>query len=70
MFEKSDCKINTKYARIKQKEDCKRKSLLEVSYVLADNGCDIDKIINYIYENGGELIILSKTNQTVQRKCD
>ncbi|MEN8905666.1 MAG: transposase [Clostridiales bacterium] len=43
---------------------------IEVNDILADKKYDSDKIIDYIYENGGELTIPPKTNRTVQRKCD
>lgn len=40
------------------------------SDVLADKGYDSDKIIDYIYDNGGEPTIPSKANRTFQRRCD
>ena len=43
---------------------------LEGSDVLADKGYDADKIIDYIYENGGEPTIPSKENRLFQRRCD
>jgi transposase len=38
--------------------------------VLADKGYDSDKIIDFIYENGGEPTIPPKANRVIQRKCD
>jgi transposase len=40
------------------------------SDVLADKGYDADKIIDYIYENGGEPTIPSKSNRLFQRRCN
>jgi len=43
---------------------------IEGSDVLADKGYDADKIIDYIYENGGVPTIPSKANRKIQRLCD
>ena len=43
---------------------------IEGSAVLADKGYDADKIIDHIYDNGGEPTIPSKANRTFQRHCD
>jgi len=43
---------------------------IDGSDVLADKGYDADKIIDFIYENGGEPTIPSKANRLFQRMCD
>ena len=43
---------------------------IQGSAVLADKGYDSDKIIDYIYEHGGEPTIPSKANRQFQRYCD
>lgn len=43
---------------------------IENSDVLADKGYDSDAIIDYIYDNGGEPTIPSKSNRKFQRRCD
>ena len=43
---------------------------IDGSDVLADKGYDADKIIDYIYDNGGEPTIPSKANRLFQRQCD
>lgn len=43
---------------------------MEGSNVLADKGYDADKIIDFIYEHGGEPTIPSKANRLFQRHCD
>ena len=40
------------------------------SDVLADKGYDSDKMIDFIYEQGGEPTIPPKANRTVQRQTD
>ena len=40
------------------------------SDVLADKGYDSDKMIDFIYEQGGEPTIRPKANRTVQRQTD
>ena len=43
---------------------------IEGSDVLGDKGYDADKIIDYIYESGGEPTIPSKANRIIQRQND
>lgn len=43
---------------------------IEGSNVLADRGYDSYKLIDYIYENGGEPTIPSKTGAKFERHCD
>ncbi len=38
--------------------------------MLADRGYDSYKLIDYIYENGGEPTIPSKTGAKFERHCD
>ena len=40
------------------------------SQIVADRGYDANKIINYIYDRGGEPTISSKKNVAFQRHCD
>ena len=40
------------------------------SFVLADKGYDADKIIDYIYDHGGEPVIPPRANRLVQRYYD
>jgi transposase len=43
---------------------------IDGSDVLGDRGYDSDEIIDYIYDNGGEPTIPSKSNRKIQRRCD
>lgn len=43
---------------------------IEGSDVLADRGYDSYKLIDYIYENGGEPTIPSKKGAKFERQCD
>ena len=43
---------------------------IEGSNVLADRGYDSYKLIDYIYENGGEPTIPSKKGAKFERRCD
>ena len=43
---------------------------IEGSNVLSDRGYDSFKLIDYIYENGGEPIIPSKKGAKFERHCD
>ncbi len=43
---------------------------IEGSSVLADRGYDSQKLIDYIYENGGEPTIPSKKGAKFERRCD
>lgn len=40
------------------------------SQIAADRAYDVNKIIDYIYDRGGEPTIPSKKNATFQRHCD
>ena len=42
----------------------------EGSNVLGDKAFDSDEIINYIYKNGGEPVIPTKSNRKIQREID
>ena len=44
--------------------------IIEGSSVLADRGYDSQKLIDYIYENGGEPTIPSKKGAKFERRCD
>ena len=43
---------------------------IEGTQVMADRGYDSNKLINYIYENGGESTILSKKGAKFKCHCD
>ncbi len=43
---------------------------LEGSNILADRGYDSDKLIDYIYEQGGEPTIPSRKGAKFERHCD
>ena len=43
---------------------------IEGTQVMADRGYDSNKLIDYIYENGGEPIITSKKCAKFERHCD
>ena len=44
--------------------------MIEGSSVLADRGYDSQKLIDYIYENGGEPTIPPKKGAKFERRCD
>ena len=46
------------------------KVTIDGSDVLGDRAFDSDEIIDFIYENGGEPTIPSKSNRKFQRLCD